>query len=247
MRSRKYLTEYKYSPYASINSHRIKNTKFIFKVTTKLILNLKKKNEITKVCDLGCANGELIYFLKNFLKKTKFYGYDMHYKFIHQAKKLFLNDDNIFLFQKNFFHLKSKFDVVTCLGTATTFSDIKELLSKIINLLSKNGIAVIDGIFNNYDCDVIIKFKDNSKKELNFWNQSINIHSRKTISSFLQKYKKVNFYFKEYYIETQIKKDKNKPHSHWWTELDRNSNFYLTNGLMLKKNPSFLIIKNNNR
>lgn len=247
MHSIKYLTKYKYSPYASININRIKKPKFIFEVTKKLILNLKKKKEITKVCDLGCANGELIYFLKNSLKKTRFYGYDMHNKFIQQAKKLFLNENNIFLFKKNFFQLKSKFDVVTCLGTATTFPDIKELLSKIINLLSKNGVAVIEGIFNIYDCDVIIKFKDNSKKELNFWNQSINIHSRKTIRSFLQKFKKVSFFFKEYYIDTQIKQDKKKPHSHWWTELDRNNNFYLTNGLMIKKNPSFLIIKNNYR
>lgn len=245
MHSRKYLTEYKYSPYASINSYRIKNPKFIFKVTKKLILNLKKKKDVSKICDLGCANGELIFFLKNFFKETEFYGYDMHAKFIHHAKKLFLGEKNIFLFKKNFFLVKSKFNVVTCLGTATTFSDIKELLSKIISLLSKNGIAIIDGIFNKYDCDVVIKFKDNSKKELNFWNRSINIHSQKTIRSYLQRFKNVNFEFKEYFIDTSIKKKVNKPHSHWWTELDKNNNFYLTNGLMLKKNPSFLIIKNN--
>ena len=133
--------------------------------------------------------------------------------------------------------------MITCLGTATTFSLIKELLHKIISLLSSEGVAIIDGIFNKYDCDLIIKFKDSSKKELDFWNHHINIHSQKTIKDILNRFKNIQFFFKEKDIDVAIKKENKNPHSYWWTEKNNLGNYYLTSGLMIKKRPTFLIIK----
>lgn len=242
MKKTKYLTSYKYSPYAKINKKRIKKAKFIYRFTKKLILNNKKKEDIKNICDLGCANGEFIFYLaKHF--KTKFIGVDNDKGFIRNAEKLLSKYDNVQLLKKNLFNLKGKFDVITCLGTATTFPFINELMHKIISLLSPQGVAIIDGIFNKYDCDLIIKFKDSSKKELNFWNSHINIHSQKTTRNILNKFQNINFFFKEKDIDVAIKKENKKPHHYWWTEKNKAGNYYLTSGLMIKKRPTFLIIK----
>jgi len=65
MKRTKYLTSYKHSPYSKISKKRIKKTKFIYRFTKKLILNNKKKKDIKNICDLGCANGEFIFYLAN--------------------------------------------------------------------------------------------------------------------------------------------------------------------------------------
>tara|TARA_B100000886_G_C20414752_1_gene488741 strand:+ start:720 stop:1451 length:732 start_codon:yes stop_codon:yes gene_type:complete len=241
MRNTKYITSYKHSPYSKISKARILKTKFIYRYTKKLISNNKNIKEINNLCDLGCANGELIYYLNKQLN-TNFLGVDNEKRFIITAKKLFKKTKNVSFIKKNLFDLNKKFDVITCLGTATTFSYINELLKKIINLLKPKGLAVVDGIFNKYDCDLIIKYKDSSKKELNFWNHNINVHSQKTIKQTLEKIDNIKFFFVEKKIDVPIKKNKKKPHSHWWTET-LNKNYYLTSGLLLKKNPTFLVIK----
>ena len=40
-----------------------------------------------------------------------------------------------------------------------------------------------------------------------------------------------------------FKKENKNPHSYWWTEKNNVGNYYLTSGLMIKKKPTFLIIK----
>lgn len=243
MQNTKYKTSYKYSPYSKISKKRIKKTKFNFRFTKQLILKNKKLKSFNNLCDLGCANGEFIYYLNNHLKKN-YIGVDNDKKFIDTAKKLLGKNNNIKLIKKDLYNLKGKFDVITCIGTATTFPTIDQLLNKIVSLMAPKGLAIIEGVFNKYDCDVKIKYKDSSKKEQNFWNNCINIHSQKTIKKILNRFEKINSYFIEKKIDVQIKKEKNKPHSFWWTEKVKKE-YFITNGLLIKKDPVFLIIKKN--
>ena len=59
--------------------------KFLLKILNKNKLIHSKKN--LKIIDIGCATGELIYFLKKKLKNANFYGLDVLPNLIKFAKK----------------------------------------------------------------------------------------------------------------------------------------------------------------
>ena len=170
---------------------------------------------------------------------------DSNKHFAKVASQFLKNKKNIKVINKDILKLNQKKKIIICLGTITIFDNPIILIKKIINLMLPNSIAIIDGIFNDYDCDVKIKYRDRSQdSSLKKWHSNINIHSKKTIKDFLQKQKNIKFNFLDYKIDTVIKKNNKKPHINWWTEKDNLNDLYLTNGLMIKKNNNFLVIKN---
>ena len=58
--------------------------KFLYKILNK---NTKINSKNTNIIDIGCATGELIYYLKKKFKNANFYGLDVHPKLLDYAKK----------------------------------------------------------------------------------------------------------------------------------------------------------------
>lgn len=239
----KYKVHLQTSPYSKIKKERVKTPKFIFRTTKMWIDKTMKTFENKNVYDLGCANGELLFYLSDLYKNFNFLGVDSNKHFVNIGKKLLKDKKNVKLKCSNILKLKEKKDLIICLGTMTIFTDPKILLKKILSLMTKKSIAIIDGVFNNYNCDLIIKYKDSSTSKNPIWCTNINIHSKKTISKILKKEKRLKFNFYDYNIDTKIKHNKKSPHVNWWTEKNRNNQNYLTNGLMIKKNTNFLILQ----
>ena len=96
------------SPYRKINFSRLKNPKFIYRITKQWIdkIRLKKKN--LTVYDLGCANGELLHYLNHFYKNFQFTGIELNSNFVNVAKNLLKNKKNIVIKKKNIFNLTKK-------------------------------------------------------------------------------------------------------------------------------------------
>ena len=114
------------------------------------------------------------------------YGYDYNKNFIKHAK---LNNPNINFDYLDINNLKSinlKFDVISLLGVLGYFDNYKIIIENCLNLLKSDGRLIVHSNFNNYDVDVLIKYKlVNSKTFKKGWN----IFSKKSIGDFFKKKK----------------------------------------------------------
>lgn len=236
----------KFSPYFKISKNRIKNTKFTFKKVYSFIRkNIKIKKNLNYL-DVGCANGELLFYLSNNIKNGNFVGVDFTSKFLSIGKKLLKHNNKVSFECRDIFKykIKKKFDVVTCVGTISIFQNIDKILKKLISLVAKNGILIIEGRFNKYKVDAFTYFKDYSYQKKVKKENDFNLHSEFTINKTLKKIKNLKYYFEHCYINKEIKKNKNI-HSNLWTEKLMNNRLIIVNGLQIICNPSFLIIKKN--
>ena len=177
------------SPYSKINKKRISNTKFTYRKTNQYVNDVFKNPK--KWLDVGCANGEFIYYLADLWSETKFTGIDITKEYINVARKLNKRHDNAKFYCKNIFDISNKIhksEVVTCLGTFHIFPQPEDFLNALLDLVDNNGLLVINGRFNPYDVSAIIKFKDDSTKiSKDLWRCDFNLHSESWIKDMLSK------------------------------------------------------------
>ena len=130
--------------------------------------------------DIGCATGELIYFLQNDLKTSGYlYGLDINNDFIENARERFSSSNiNFQVGDAVDYDLNYKFDVVTASSIITCFDEPHEFLEKMLNHLDKRGVAIISSIFNEYDVEVRIKHKLPGHNE---WRSTFNLFSLKRV------------------------------------------------------------------
>jgi len=234
------------SPYAKISTKRLKKTKFYFRQANKYINHFIKKPQTW--LDVGTANGEFLYYLAKKWKKTEFKGLDITYEFLKVARIINKNYKNVSFHCSDVLRLNEKkfsADVVTCLGTLPIFPNPKKILNKLLNLVNKRGILLVDGRFNTYDISAQIKYKDDSKKiSENLWRCDYNLHSEKWIKKILSFRSDINkIYFKYPVMDAKIPRKKNAPDINNWTVPLKNGGFEITNGMKISINPSYLIIK----
>ena len=158
--------------------------KFLLKILNKNKLIHSKKN--MKIIDIGCATGELIYFLKKRLKNADFFGLDVHPNLIKFAKKdkdlkdVNFSVGNIVNAPKRI-HLK-KFDIVLFIAVHSIWDDIDTWFSNLIKYVKKGGTIYIFGLFNPNPIDTFVKVRrsDSKKKTLEpGWNLiSINTYKK---------------------------------------------------------------------
>lgn len=235
------------SPYAKIDKDRIINTKFIFKKCNEYI---KKhfNNNVNTFLDIGCGNGELIYFLSKIWKNSKFTGIDITLEFLEVAKELNKSNKNIVFINEDIFNLKTNFpksDVVCCTAVFQIFPEPDEILNKLIDFVEDKGVLIVSARFNSHDISAIIKYRDESKKESeDIWRCDFNIHSEKWISKIISKRKDVRSFRFEYPImQDIITKKENAPHVNKWTIPNINGGYDIINGMHSIYNPSFLIVE----
>ena len=96
------------SPYSKVNDKRLANPKFIFRYILKVALKNREKDNITSWRDIGCANGEFLYYLCNSFTNCKFYGVDITKEFIEIAKKILKKFDNVILINDDILNQKNE-------------------------------------------------------------------------------------------------------------------------------------------
>ena len=148
--------------------------------------------------DIGCANGELIYYLKKNFKNLSFSGACIRDDLLKIAKQRNAKDVNFTRIDFNKkLNLKKKFDIIIFSGVISIFDDLNIFFRNIKKLSKPNTIIYIGGFFNIHDYDVIIKYKDLSFKK-DILQDGWNIWSIKTIKDKFKnkKFKKYNFNIK---------------------------------------------------
>jgi len=229
------------SPYTK--NSRYDNPKEIFKGILSELKKNVKKNDFFSAVDIGCANGEFLYFLKNNFPKAKLNGYDFTQSFIDTGKS-FKGLEGVNLKKKNLFDIKNeKFDITFCLGTFQIFHEIEKPLSKLLDITRDGGLIFIESLFNKHDIDVRLEFSDNTIKEMKgVWRSDFNQHSYSGISKFLKKRVK-SFKFDELPMNSEILYNKNTPSTFSFTFKDYKGKNIITNGLNLILNSTLLTIK----
>lgn len=198
------------------------------------------KTENISLLDVGCASGELPYFLKNDLRTSgKVWGFDISEELIENARERFGDDSgiNFFVDDASCFKLDETFDAITMSSVLSLFDDPYPIFVNILHHLNDGGVLLISGIFNSYNIDVRMRYKldgDEAWYDCGVANQ----FSKKRIAEFLDK----NGY--RHTFSTQIMPfDISKPELpvRSWT-VNVNNERWLTSGLQLLYNIEVLEI-----
>lgn len=160
--------------------------KEMFKYLGKLITANMRQDRKYSILDIGCARGEFLYYLKSIAKFEKTVGVDYSQALINEAKKFKdLKDAHFYCDFAESFNLNEKFDFVAMTGVLSFFDDIKKPLDNLGRHLKTEGVALITGLFNVYDIDVIVKYRNN--KYSNTYESGWNNHSIESIKKYLDK------------------------------------------------------------
>tara|TARA_Y100000996_G_C22488341_1_gene629148 strand:+ start:365 stop:1081 length:717 start_codon:yes stop_codon:yes gene_type:complete len=212
-----------------------KKPKFAWEVLKDHLKKNKKKK--LKFWDIGCANGSLIFFLKKHFPNWSFIGSDINRNLISESKKKTKEKiiyDNI---EKKNTLIKA--DILHAAGVHSCFTDIKNFLDNIIQRTNKKGEIYIHGSFNLNPVDVVIKYRDCTKKNFSSFpiNQTgWNNFSTLTISKILKKNKRVKkfkFYSINFPKNLRVKKTKDPLRS--WTISYNNENYFINSLNILQK------------
>ncbi len=218
-----------------LKSNLYKKPKENFKFLQKILKKRLSRKKIYDVIDIGCANGELLYFLKKNNKNFNLSGVDIRSDLIRKAKKNLPEEINL---KKMDFNSKiksfKKFDIIICSGVISIFDDLKVFFNNINKIKKKNTKFYFFGGYNDYPYDIKMRYVDlNMKKKI--LQTGWNIWSVKTMKKHFGKKKFKKHYFN---IRFDLKKDKSDLVRSWTVKIGKKR--YSTNGLMFIQNQMWL-------
>jgi trans-aconitate methyltransferase len=209
--------------------------KFLYNKSIK-----SKKNKNLKICDIGCATGDFLYYLSNSDKNMELFGIDVRKDLLLKAKKEVKNCNFILGDISNSKTLpKMQFDIVYMTGVLSIFDNYEKILKNFLKLIKTGGHGYIFGLFNTYDIDAIIKIRKSRNKDE--WESGWNLFSKYSISKFLKE-KNINHKFFDWNIDIDIPKHKDDP-LRSWTFKDEKKSRLTINGIQLLHTFSLLEIK----
>ena len=220
-----------------LNSNRYNKPKECFKFLHKILKKKVKKNKKYELLDVGCANGELLFYLDKQFSNINFTGVDIRKDLIDLAKKKLPN--STLLLKKDFnkkILIKKRYDFVICCGVISIFDNLDIFINNLKKSVKKNGYLFIFNSFNEYDFDVIVSYKDLNSNIKNY-QSGWNTWSIKTIQKFFKKKVKKH----KFQIKFDIKKNE-KDLVRTWT-VNINKKRYFINALQIIQNQMFLEIK----
>lgn len=113
------------------------------------------------VLDIGCANGGFIYCLKKRIPTAHCCGIDLSPALIDAARREpALADAEFHVGDAEAFSLGRKFDVVFMQGVHSIFDDYAKVVQNAVSHLAAAGTLYVFGMFNRFDIDVILRYRD---------------------------------------------------------------------------------------
>ena len=141
--------ELKLLPFASDSNAHKKEWELRAKSFLRFKQYLKTKNAQLNFLDLGCGNGWFCGQLLKFFNHN-YYCFDINLTELKQGKKVFGSDQIKFIYADVFADSipDKSFDLITINAAVQYFQELKTLLNRLLNLLSKDGeIHIIDSPF----------------------------------------------------------------------------------------------------
>ena len=132
--------------------------------------------------DLGCARGELIHFLDKNTENVSFTGVDCSSDLIGLAKKHVEAD--FVVADVELYESDKKYDFVVISGVIEYLDDPSIIMKKIASYLRDGGRCLVFNIFNEYDIDVRVRYRNN--KYFNEFKNGWSLHSLHTFRKILE-------------------------------------------------------------
>ena len=217
-----------------------KNTKEYFKFLNKILLknqSIKLKKKIN-IIDVGCATGELIYYLKTKFKNAFFSGSDVHPKLIKVARRdkdlkdVDFSVGNIVNNPKKR-HLK-KFDIILFIAVHSIWDELDIWFSNLRKYGKKGSTIYIFGLFNPNPLDTLVKIR-RSNPGKKFLEPGWNLISIDTYRKYFKSKKIKKFKFYRWEIKKPLMKNKKDPMRSYTQKLSNNK-YQLTSGIGLIHN-----------
>lgn len=209
--SARYLALPALSPYIRGDRYEKPKQDYVHKVK-KMGQHLDLANGEGSIIDLGCANGDFLYYLKKTVgPQWRLHGIDMTPDFIEDGRQ-WPGLEGVTLEVGDLLDLNRKYDVLVCSGTIQIFPDIENVLQTLLDSTNDGGWLFLDGQFNTFDVDTVFTYHDYSTKEgEGKWRCDFNIHSQKRITTFLRD-KVKDFDFMHLDMDIDLPQDPDAPH-----------------------------------
>jgi SAM-dependent methyltransferase len=234
-----YLPLPELSPY--IGEGRYERPKEVFKHIARKLEAITEPGRAYRYTDVACANGELLYQLRQRFPHWRFSGYDLTPAFI-EAGRAFPGLDGVDLEVADLFDLEGTFDVVSMINLMTVFWDPRPPLEKLLGLVADGGILLVDGCFNVYDVEVRAVFMDNSTPaSAGRWRRDLSQHSRASIAEILEG-RCQRFEFEGVPMGVELPRHEGAPHGNVWTFKDEHGRNVITNGTRMMMEKSLLTV-----
>jgi len=192
------------------------NPKEYFKAVGEILSKLNYPAG-SRLLDVGCATGKLLYYLKEILPEfTHLEGMDVSKVMIKEANrrvpgvKFFIGS----VMDKKALKKKT-YDVVTCCGVLQIFDDIKAVLDNLVSCVRDGGTIIVFNAFNDDPVDVLMRYRRVDGQD-NSWKRGLNMFSRQTIEDILSESRyRLRWKWHKFHMPFAIKKDQGDPMRAW--------------------------------
>lgn len=214
-----------------------------FKQIVSLLKLDKEENKDSnkKLLDVGCATGELLYYIREINPAIRLDGVEYSENLVRRAKD-FLASSGISIAIGDANDLKisdSQYDFVVSSGVTSIFDDFRPSFNEMIRI-AKDGARCLNLMMvNELDLDVIIKYINpaNGRMESG-WNK----FSIKSISEFLKNHPNIIEYkFIKHEMPFDLLRQKDLLRS--WTMIDKDGKRILWNGLNMEISTYHILFK----
>jgi SAM-dependent methyltransferase len=188
----------------------------------------------TTVCDIGCAAGELAYYLTKIWPQAEIVGYDVRPELVERAREMVPGARfAVGSVLEAGMLPESSADVLFMAGVLSIFDDFRPSIDNILSWLKPGGTAVVFGVFNPSPVDVIIRSRGADAPLDSAWETGWNVFSTASVGSFLQQHPlRPTFDFERFSIPIDLAPNPADPLRSWTVPMADGERM-IVNGLCL--------------
>jgi trans-aconitate methyltransferase len=228
------------TPYTS--TERYGKPKEDFKAIARRLAALPDRDHPCRLADIGCANGELLHYLRGLFPGWSLHGFDRTLEFIDTARSA-PELKAVHLEHRDLYEIDGTFDIVVSTCFLPLFTDIEKPLTRMLDLCAAGGWLLSTGMFNPYDIEVRVEFSDNTHAQSrDVWRQDFNRHSQASIRRlFGKRVQRIEFEDCAY-DDLVLPQNPDNP-IRVWTMKDSDGRTLLINGAFQLCNQTLLVIQ----